>query len=87
MAAPKYRYRHQKLRETLLPDAYGRACIHCGRVMLPGQRLALDHTADGQSYRGIVHLVCNAREGARRGAAQRRRRAVVRSVIFPERHR
>jgi hypothetical protein len=83
MTAPKYRYRHQQIREALLPEAYGRPCPLCGRVMLPGQQLDLDHTADGLAYRGMAHASCNRREGARRGAAMRKRRAVLRSSIFP----
>ena len=76
----RYGHLHRLIRAALVPQAYGRPCIHCGRVMLPGQPLALDHTADGSGYRGIVHLRCNAQEGGRRGAARKRRRS---SVIFP----
>jgi hypothetical protein len=83
MSAPRYRWKHQKLREALLPRAYGQRCIHCGYVMLQGQALDLDHTADGTTYRGIVHARCNRAEGARRGNALRGLRR--RSVIFPRR--
>lgn len=70
----RYGYRHQRIRATLLPEAYGRVCLHCGQPMLPGQALDLDHTADGSQYRGMVHSRCNRREGARRGNSARRRR-------------
>lgn len=70
---PKYGGAHRRLRAALLPSAYGRLCIHCGLPMLPGQRLALDHTADASAYRGIVHGRCNESEGGRRGAAKKNR--------------
>lgn len=69
-----YGYQHQKLRQTLLADAYGRPCPHCGLPMLPGQRLDLDHTADRSGYRGMAHASCNRSDGARRGNAKRQRR-------------
>jgi Recombination endonuclease VII len=72
----RYGYRHQRIRAALLPEAYGRACLHCGLAMLPGQALNLDHTSDGAQYRGVVHARCNRREGARRGNAARRRRRI-----------
>jgi hypothetical protein len=65
---------HQAIRRALLPDAYGRACHFCGRPMLPGQLLDLDHAPDGSGYRGMSHRSCNRRDGARRGAMLRRRR-------------
>ena len=73
MARRRYGYRHQQIRRALLEGAFGCACVHCGRVMLPGQPLDLDHSADGGGYRGIVHASCNRSEGARRGNAARRR--------------
>ena len=45
--APKgdrgYGYQYQKLRKALLPSAYGTPCVRCGELMLPGQKLHLDH--------------------------------------------
>lgn len=70
----RYGHWHRKLREALLPAAYGQPCVHCGKLMRLGQRLALDHTADGSGYRGIVHGRCNESEAGRRGNAKRRRR-------------
>jgi hypothetical protein len=81
MTDPKYGHHHQKVRATLLPFAYGKPCIHCGRIMLPGEALALDHSVDGSFYRGIVHSTCNSREGGRRGAARKKQQ----SIIFPGR--
>lgn len=70
----RYGHYHRKVRRALLPFAYGRPCLHCGQLMLPGQRLALDHTADGSAYRGIVHGSCNESEGGRRGNQKQRRK-------------
>lgn len=70
----RYGYHHRRLRKALLPGAYGQPCIHCGKTMLPGQALDLDHTADRTAYRGIVHASCNRREGGRRGNARQRQR-------------
>lgn len=81
MSEPRYRYRHQRIREALLPTAYGKVCHLCGYLMLQGQPLDLDHALDGQSYRGMAHAWCNRREGAIRGNRLRLRKR--RSVIFP----
>ena len=62
----RYGYTHQRIRKALLPFAYGRRCHFCGRLMLPGQSLDLDHTVDQSGYRGITHATCNRRDGARR---------------------
>lgn len=70
----RYGHYHRKVRAALVPEAYGRPCLHCGLVMLPGQALDLDHTADGSAYRGVVHASCNRAEGGRRGWAKSRRR-------------
>jgi hypothetical protein len=74
-----YGYDHQQLRKALLPEAYGQPCVHCQLVMLPGQDLDLDHTADRTAYRGFAHASCNRSEGARRGNAQRRRSSTMRT--------
>ncbi|MFJ9374423.1 endonuclease domain-containing protein [Streptomyces sp. NPDC101455] len=73
--ADGYGYEHQQLRKVLLEEAYGQPCVHCQLVMLPGQKLDLDHTADRTAYRGMAHASCNRSEGARRGNALRRRRS------------
>ena len=65
---------HQRTRKALLAEAYGQPCHHCGRPMLPGQALDLDHTADRSAYRGFAHAHCNRSEGGKRGNAKRRRR-------------
>lgn len=65
---------HQELRAALLPGAIGKICHLCGLPMRAGQRLALDHAADGVGYRGMAHERCNNRDGGKRGAALRRRR-------------
>ncbi|MFJ9114470.1 endonuclease domain-containing protein [Streptomyces sp. NPDC102394] len=72
--AQGYGYSHQALRRALLPDAYGKPCPHCGKPMLRGQSLDLDHTPDRSGYRGMAHASCNRADGARRGNARRKRR-------------
>jgi hypothetical protein len=62
---------HDALRAELLPQAYGQPCHLCKERMWPHEELALDHTEDRTGYRGIVHLSCNARDGAQRGNAAR----------------
>lgn len=68
--APSYGWRHQQLRKQLLPSAYGKTCHFCGKPMLPGQPLDLDHTDDGSSYRGMAHASCNRADGARKTNAR-----------------
>jgi hypothetical protein len=84
MSAPKYRWRHQKIREALLPQAWGQVCHLCGRPMLRGQLLDLDHDVTGQGYRGMAHRSCNRRDGAIRGNWMQKRLRARRSVIFPD---
>jgi hypothetical protein len=78
----RYGRRHRAIRAALLPEALGRPCLHCGRPMLPGQALDLDHRADGAGYRGMVHAVCNRAEGGRRGNAEIRRRRLAGGVYW-----
>jgi hypothetical protein len=59
-----YGYQHQRLREALLPTAYGTPCPRCGETMLPGQPLDLDHDDDRTGYRGMAHASCNRRAGS-----------------------
>lgn len=84
---PAYDRAHQLRRRALLPNAYGQPCPRCGRVMLQGQPLDLDHGDPGAAgYLGIVHAGCNRRAGARVGRdrlrakirAERERRIVER---------
>lgn len=72
--AARYGSAHQALRRVLLPYAYGKPCVRCGRPMLPGQPLDLDHTDDGAAYQGFAHASCNRAAGARSGNARRRAR-------------
>ena len=63
---------HQRRKRELLPLAYGRPCAICGKVMLPDQKLDLDHAVplyvDPRPRPGdrIVHAHCN-RGWTRRG--------------------
>jgi hypothetical protein len=69
-----YDHHHRQLRRQLEPEAHGRPCHFCHQLMLPGQKLDLDHTVDRKSYRGIAHASCNRRDGGRRGAAATNRK-------------
>lgn len=64
-----YGYDHQKLREALLPGAYGQPCHHCTELMLPGQDLDLDHSDDRTAYRGMAHATCNRQAGSAKAHA------------------
>lgn len=65
-SARGYGHQHQQLRAQLLPQAWGQRCPRCGRVMLEGQALDLDHTDDRSGYRGMAHRKCNRAAGARK---------------------
>lgn len=72
-------YKHQRLRERLLPHAWGTPCPLCGKLMLKGQDLDLDHeiprALGGKAGQGrMTHRHCNRSAGARLGNALRGRR-------------
>jgi hypothetical protein len=72
--APKgdrgYGYQYQKLRKALPPNAYGTPCVRCGELMLPGQKLHLDHDDyDRTKLRGFAHAACNIRAAAKKARA------------------
>jgi hypothetical protein len=48
----RYGGKHQATRRAMLPYAYGSPCVRCGRPMLPGQSLHLDHEDDGVATEG-----------------------------------
>lgn len=67
-----YSTAQRKTRAALLPYAYGTACPICGRPMLRGQALDLDHSvpvAYGNTGAGdrITHASCNRSAGATLG--------------------
>ena len=65
MVTERYGFEHRRVRRLSLPYAYGRPCYRCGRPMLEGQELDLDHADDGRSlYGGFSHSACNRRAGA-----------------------
>lgn len=74
-----YGTQHQKTRKRLLPLAIGKLCPMCGKPMLRGQFLDLDHSVPlvfGRRSSGdrIVHRRCNREAGMKLGLARRRRR-------------
>jgi len=70
-AARGYGAAHQAKRAKLLAAAYGQPCARCGRPMLQGQALDLDHSDDRTGYAGFSHRRCNEQAGGRKGARQR----------------
>jgi len=64
-----YGAKHRKLRDALLPQAYGQPCVRCGYPMLPGQTLHLDHNDTRTGYLGFAHAHCNVRAAARKARA------------------
>jgi hypothetical protein len=75
MTKPAYRGAHQAIRKALMPYSIGRPCHFCGKPMLPGQVLDLDHRPDGGGgYRGMSHAVCNRRDGGKRAKLGRTNR-------------
>lgn len=66
---------HRALRRVMLPNAWGTPCARCGRPMVYGEPLDLDHRDDGPGYLGMSHRSCNSAAGARKG---NHRRAEVR---------
>lgn len=72
-------YPHQRLRSRLLPQAYGTPCPKCGKLMLQGQDLDLDHdlprALGGRAGQGrMAHRHCNRSHGAKLGQAMRKAR-------------
>lgn len=79
-----YGTEHQRLRSATLASAYGTACARCGQIMIEGQALDLDHTDTRDGYRGFSHRRCNRAAGARKGNANRRRKATTNATTSRE---
>jgi hypothetical protein len=58
---------HRKLGAATKDQAWGTPCTRCGRPMLPGQEIHLDHDDNGDParYRGWSHSACNIAAGNR----------------------
>lgn len=67
-----YGYAHRKMRELLLPSAWGKPCTRCGQPLVRGQLVDLDHSDDRTRYLGFAHRTCNQSAGAKKGNARRR---------------
>jgi hypothetical protein len=67
--AAGYGNSHQKLRKALLPSAYGTPCVRCGKPMLKGQKLHLDHNDTRTGWLGFSHAACNLRAAAKKARA------------------
>lgn len=78
MAARKYNWHgHDLVRKALLPKAWGTPCPFCGKEMIEGQSLDLDHSAPiaiagmhGGPLR-MAHSRCNRQAGGRLGYSRR----------------
>jgi hypothetical protein len=63
----RYGGQHRKLRAAGIDQAYGQPCIRCGRELVPGQPIHLDHLdgggpadyAGGDPARSWSHSYCN----------------------------
>jgi hypothetical protein len=64
----KYGTAHRQLRARTIGQAWGTACVRCGRVLEYGQEIQLDHLDGGGpgDYRGWSHAHCNQAAGARK---------------------
>jgi hypothetical protein len=69
----KYGGEHRKLAAATKDSAWGTPCVRCGRPMLPGQEIHLDHLDGGGpgDYRGWAHAHCNTSAGASKGNRMR----------------
>jgi hypothetical protein len=63
----RYGAAHRRLVRATKAGAFGTPCARCGKLMLPGQAIDLDHTDDGTGYIGWSHARCNRRAAAVRG--------------------
>jgi hypothetical protein len=63
----RYGGEHRKLAAATKDQAWGTPCTRCGRPMLPGQEIHLDHddSGDPARYRGWSHAYCNVAAGNR----------------------
>ncbi len=69
----KYGGGHRKLAAATKDQAWGTPCTRCGRELVPGQEIHLDHLDGGgpADYRGWAHAHCNTSAGAAKGNRQR----------------
>ncbi len=69
----KYGGEHRKLAAATKDSAWGQACVRCGRELVPGQEIHLDHLDGGgpADYRGWAHAHCNTSAGASKGNRMR----------------
>lgn len=78
----RYGSEHQRRRAAGIEAAYYQPCSRCGKVMLPGQELHLDHLDGGgpNDYLGFSHSKCNEAAGGRLASARRRGEAAAARV-------
>lgn len=68
----RYGAQHRTTRAATVDLAVGQACARCGRVMLAGEAVELDHADDDPArYIGYSHRSCNRASGAARNNAAR----------------
>jgi hypothetical protein len=61
----------------------GRPCCRCGRPILPGEAVDLDHNDDGVGYLGWSHSHCNRSAGAVKGNRLRGARRHAVTIVAP----
>jgi hypothetical protein len=67
-----YGEQHRRRVKAEREQQWGRPCARCGREMIRGQRLFLDHTNDRRGYLGWSHAKCDIAASNRRRAAAAR---------------
>ena len=69
----RYGGQHQTIRAAGIDAAFGTPCTRCGKPLMLGQEVHLDHRDSGPGYRGFSHASCNMRAGAVKGNKMRAR--------------
>ena len=69
----KYGGAHRKLAAATKDSAWGKPCTRCGRTLVPGMEIQLDHLDGGgpADYRGWSCASCNMSAGASKGNKMR----------------
>lgn len=57
-------------------------CVMHSRDIYPGDQVHLGHDDSGERYIGLVHMLCNVKDGARRGNARSRGMTSRRSWVL-----
>lgn len=65
----RYGYDHRRMRAAWLESSWDTPCVRCGRPLVRGTQVHLDHSDDDPSkYLGFSHQSCNIASRNRRRA-------------------